>query len=97
MDRRAQIKQWLREVLENNLSGITYSAFIFGSQANHMVLSRSDIDIGIMTDKPIPDEKLAQISDAIEELPMLYKIDIVDFNKVGEPFRSVALSNTEPL
>ena len=94
-NRRAQIKQWVKEVLESNLNGISYRAFIFGSQANQSDLKRSDIDVGILADNEIPDINMFKISSAIEDLPMLYKIDLVDFKQVSDKFRSVALQNVE--
>lgn len=78
-DRRAQIKQWLKITLEENLRDITYRAFIFGSQANRSELIRSDIDVGILADNAIPAINFVRISNAIEDLPMLYMVDMVDF------------------
>lgn len=95
MYRREQIKQWLKEVLSQNLHDISYRAFIFGSQANKTELKRSDIDVGILASTPVPFTKLTKINNAIDELPMLYKIDLVDFNSVDENFKAVALKNVE--
>jgi predicted nucleotidyltransferase len=97
MDRRKQILLWIKEVLDKNLSGISYDAFIFGSQANKHVLSRSDIDVGIMSDTTIASWQLSNIIGDIEQLPMLYRIDLVDFREVDDQFKSVALQNTERL
>lgn len=94
-NRRAQIKQWLKKTIEDNLQGISYRAFIFGSQANQTDLSRSDIDVGILAANAIPDTNIVRINNAIEDLPMLYKIDLVDFNNVEEKFKLVALKNVE--
>ena len=94
-DRRTQIKQWLKTTLEDNLGDISYRAFIFGSQANRIELIRSDIDLGILAEEEIPAINMVRISKAIEELPMLYTIDLVDFTQVDEKFRSVALKNVE--
>lgn len=94
-NRRAQIKQWLKAIFEENLQDISYRAFIFGSQANKTDLSRSDIDVGILADSGIPANCWIKISNAIEELPMLYKIDLVDFMEVDGKFKSVALKNVE--
>jgi predicted nucleotidyltransferase len=94
-DRRVQIKQWLKEVLEENLRDVSYRAFIFGSQANKQVLIRSDIDVGILAAGAISPIYLTRINNAIEDLPMLYKIDLVDFNDVDDKFRAVALKNVE--
>lgn len=97
MDRRKQIITWLKEILDKNLSGISFRAFIFGSQANKSVLTRADIDVGIISDDEISMQKLAKIYADIEALPMLYKIDLVNFNEVDERFKTVALKNIESL
>lgn len=36
-----------------------------------------------------------KINNAIEDLPMLYKVDLVDFKNVDEKFKSTALKNVE--
>jgi len=95
MDRRQQIFYWLKEILEKNLNGIGYRAFIFGSQANLTELKRADIDLGILGDEPIPINRLSKINGDIESLPMLYNIDLVDFNEVEERFKAVAFKNIE--
>ncbi|RYE13959.1 MAG: nucleotidyltransferase domain-containing protein [Sphingobacteriales bacterium] len=92
--RRKQILQWLKSILDKHL-GNTYRAFVFGSQANFSNLKHADIDLGILSDMPITSIQLMQINDAIEELPMLYNIDIIDFNLVDAKFRSIALQNIE--
>ncbi|MGZ3874652.1 MAG: nucleotidyltransferase domain-containing protein [Mucilaginibacter sp.] len=94
MDRRQQILNWIKETIDENLSGKSYEAFVFGSQANQPVLSRSDIDIGILADE-ITSEQIARISAGIEELPTLYKIDLVNFNEVDESFKNIAFKNLE--
>lgn len=97
MERREQIIYWLKEILDKNLSGVSYNAFIFGSQANKSYLSRSDIDLGIITDEKLTSQQLSKINTDIEELPMLYKIDLVNFNEVDPQFKSIALQNIERL
>lgn len=97
MDRKLQIKQWLKEILDMNLSGFNYQAFIFGSQANKTELSRSDIDLGLLCDTNIPLENISRIHIAIEQLPMLFNVDVVDFYDVDQTFKNVALNNVEYL
>ena len=96
MDRRKQILFWIKEILDKNLAGVSFDAFIFGSQANRTSLIRSDIDVGIIADG-ITAYQLSKINAAIEELPMLYKIDLVNFMEVDAQFKSVALKNVEKL
>jgi predicted nucleotidyltransferase len=97
MERRQQIIYWLKEILDKNLSGISYNAFIFGSQANKAVLSRSDIDVGIMSEDKITAFQFSKINEDIENLPMLYKVDLVNFKEVDPQFKSIALKNIERL
>ena len=89
--------KWLKEILDKNLSGISFNAFIFGSQANKLVLGRSDIDIGILAKDKIPLKNMAKITADIEQLPMLFNVDLVDFNEVDAQFKAVALKNIEEL
>ena len=96
MERRKQILFWIKEILDKNLADVSFDAFVFGSQANKTSLIRSDIDVGIIAED-ITAYQLSKINAAIEELPMLFKIDLVDFMKVDSQFKSVALKNVEKL
>jgi len=97
VERKQQIRSWLKEILEKNLQGITFNAFIFGSQANQATLTRSDIDVGIQSDEWITPLQLSNIIGEIEQLPMLYRIDLVNFKEVDDQFKAIALQNTERL
>ena len=88
---------WIKQVLDKNLSDISYRAFIFGSQANKTTLGRSDIDIGITSNDNITSLQLSNIQADMEQLPMLYKIDLINFSEADDQFKSVALKNTETL
>ena len=72
-----------------------YKVFIFGSRASGKGDERSDIDIGIQGLQKIPLEAMAKIREEIEELPILYKIDVVDFTDASEQFKQVALKSVE--
>lgn len=67
-----------------------YQVFIFGSRATGKGDDRSDIDIGIEGDQPVPPSILVNIKNDIDQLPILYKIDVVDFARVSSQFRDVA-------
>ncbi len=87
----------IRGVLDQHLAGTAYRAFLFGSQANQPELKRSDIDVGIWPEATLSGSTLGAILMDLEELPMLYPVDVVDFSRARESFRQVALQNTEPL
>jgi len=57
--------------------------------------SRSDFDLGVVGDTPLPLEDFFAIQDMLDELPTLYRIDWVDFARVSERFRAQALKNAE--
>ena len=72
-----------------------YKVFFFGSRVSGKRSERSDIDIGIEGPKPIPLEILTEIKSKVDELPTLYRIDIVDFKSVEKDFYRVAKQNFE--
>jgi predicted nucleotidyltransferase len=72
----------------------TYRLFLFGSRADDNFENTSDIDIGIIPDNPISPLKMANIQDKIDQIPTLLKIDLVDFNTVGDSFKTIALKHT---
>ena len=72
-----------------------YKIFVFGSRVSGKGDERSDIDIGIKGPQEIPLASMAKIREEVEELPILYKIDVVDFANVSEQFKKIALKNAE--
>lgn len=71
--------------------------FLFGSRATGRAGSRSDIDVGIDLGHAIAPDVLAALRDAFDELPILQKVDVVDFSTVDEAFKFVALQQTTNL
>lgn len=84
----------IRQVAASYLSG-NYSVFLFGSQVGSSELKRADIDVGIETEKPLSNLQESLIWNALEDLPTLYKFDLVDFKKADEKFKKIALKNIE--
>lgn len=84
-------------VLEKHMNLETHKVFFFGSRVDGTSNERSDVDIGIEGEKALSGSTLAEIRNEIEELPILYSIDIIDFRKCSEDFRKVASAHTEPL
>lgn len=72
-----------------------YRAFFFGSRIRGDNFPRADIDIGIIGPKKISASAKLNIQRDLENLPILYKIDLVDFNAVPDNFKRQALKNVE--
>lgn len=96
MTRKEEIKSMIRQVITNHLSG-NYNAFLFGSQAGLPELKRADIDVGINAERPLTNREETLIWVDLEDLPTLYKFDLVDFKKADDSFKKVALQNIEML
>lgn len=86
----------IRKVVDTHLSG-NYKVFIFGSQAGLAELIRSDIDVGIDAGRPLTLREQSQIWVDLDEMPTLYKFDLVDFCKVEDSFKSIASKKIEML
>lgn len=65
--------------------------YLFGSQATGEARHYSDIDIAIDAGKPLPNVVTYEIKSVLEAAHILYKFDIVDFNKVGNDMKESIL------
>lgn len=71
--------------------------FVFGSRATGRAGLRSDIDLGIDLGHAIAPEVLAALRDAFDELPIMQKVDLVDFSGVDDAFKAVDLQQIASL
>ena len=95
MNREDQILDWIREGLLNfsaELCGC--KVILFGSRAHRSHRARSDFDIGIIGNSPLSQKTFYQISDFLDSLPTLYKIDWVDLNRATAKLRDNALEKS---
>lgn len=95
MSREDQILNWIREGLlryADELSG--YQIVLFGSRARRNHRERSDFDVGVIGEEPLPLKTYYQISDFLESLPTLYRIDWVDLNRAMVKLRENALKHS---
>ena len=90
-----KLKKEILEIAGRYLNLGDYKIFFFGSRVKGDNFPRSDIDIGIEGPKPISVKAKLDIKEELENLPILYKIDFVDFKNVSEKFKKIALENLE--
>lgn len=69
--------------------------FYFGSRVKGTSNKRSDIDLGLDSKEKISAADKFNIIDELENIPILYKIDLVDFSIVSPDFKKEALKNIE--
>lgn len=92
-----RLKKEVLDIAAKYLQLTKYRIFFFGSRVSAEGDERSDIDIGIEGKNEIPSAVMAHIREDLEKLPILYKIEIVDFKNVSPDFRKVAFNNIEPI
>ncbi len=91
------LKIEILQIFRRYLDLTNYKIFFFGSRVNGKGNERSDIDVGIIGPDKISASTFFKVEEEISELPVLYKIDLVDFKTVPEEFKEIALKNVEYL
>jgi len=79
----------IKSIIFQFLNRKTDKVFLFGSRAIGNGRKFSDIDIGIKSSRPISSKTMFEIEEAFEESQIPYTVDVVDFSKVAERFKSV--------
>ena len=92
-----KLKKEILAIIGEYLDLKKYKVFFFGSRVEGKGNERSDIDIGIEGPEGILLGIMAQIQENIDNLPILYKIEVVDFKNVSPDFREVALQYIESI
>ena len=72
------------------VSDRAYRVVLFGSWAMGNAGERSDIDIGIEGPAPVDSAVMCMIREAVETLPTMYTVDVVDLRRVDPSFRALA-------
>jgi len=74
-------------IVKNILSKYPYTFYAFGSRARGNPKPLSDLDLCFFDTIPI--NVLAHIDEDFEESDLPFKVDIVDWNKCSETFRTM--------
>ena len=61
--------------------------YLYGSRARGTHAKLSDIDIAINTNKKIPIEEIGELKSMLAASNILYKIDIVDYNRISDEMK----------
>jgi predicted nucleotidyltransferase len=91
------IEKTIKETVFKFLNPRKHRVFIFGSRATGRANKFSDYDIGILSKKPLPFDRLAFIEEAFEESNLPFRVDIIDFSLVSPRFRKIALAKFKRL
>jgi predicted nucleotidyltransferase len=70
-----------------------YTVWAFGSRVTGTAKTYSDLDIAILTDQPLPIERMATITDAFDESDLPIRVDVVDWAVTSVSFREIIRQN----
>jgi uncharacterized protein len=90
-----KLKKEILEIIGKYLDLNLYQVFFFGSRVKGDNFPLADIDIGIEGPKKITAGIKLEIEEKINELPTLYKFDVIDFKEVSGRFKKQAKKNIE--
>lgn len=81
--------QWrvLQAILEQYVP--QYEAWAFGSRTDNTARPYSDLDIVIVTSHALPLADLAALKEAFSESDLPWKVDVLDWATISEPFREI--------
>jgi type I restriction enzyme, S subunit len=66
-----------------------YEVWAFGSRAKWTAKPYSDLDLAILTDKPLSLQQAAELRSALDESTIPIKVDFVDWAATSESFRKI--------
>lgn len=81
----------IQRILSKNLDLSKRKVFLFGSQAKGKISQTSDIDIGIYGKKPVDLLTISNLKSDFEDSNIPETVDVVDFNRVSDKFRQIAM------
>ena len=81
--------QWaiVRDLLQEHVP--QYDVWAFGSRATRHAKPYSDLDLAIITDRPLPLAVSAALADGLSESDLPWKVDVVDWATTSEMFKKV--------
>jgi predicted nucleotidyltransferase len=96
--REAQVKAMIRDTLLLFRGELAQAhVYFFGSRVSGKARERSDFDVAIDSVSPVEPRLFARIRGALDELPTLYRVDLVDLTCVSASVRAVMLACVETI
>lgn len=77
----------VRHILEKCLPG--YEVWAFGSRVKGTAKPYSDLDLAVISDRPLPIDLMADLRQSFEDSDLTIKVDIVDWAKTSAAFRKI--------
>lgn len=72
-----------------------YEVWAFGSRVAGKPKEYSDLDLAVRTDNKLPNGTMANLRDAFSESDLPFKVDVVDWSRIGDNFKKIILEKYE--
>lgn len=94
---RVTPSEWhlIEDILRRHLASTRVLAF--GSRATGKPKPYSDLDLAIVSEKPVPIDTLARLSEAFSESDLPWKVDVLDYSMTDESFQRIIQRDGIPL
>jgi type I restriction enzyme S subunit len=92
----AEQRQLVLNILRANLPQDA-KAWVFGSRATGRARRYSDLDLAIDAGRPLTLDETARLAEAFSESDLPYRVDVVDWNEIGDGWRQTILAERVPL
>lgn len=76
----------IKKTLRSTLVGAKF--YLFGSRAKGTAKLYSDADIVIVSDQIVPLEVLSALNERLSESDLVFKVDLVDWQRISPEFRN---------
>lgn len=77
----------LKNILEKYVPN--YTVWLFGSRATPHIKPHSDIDVVIMTQTPLDIHTFSELSLALSDSDLPYKVDLIDWSVIDDDFKKI--------
>lgn len=77
----------IKDILSKSVPG--NAVWVFGSRINGKAKKFSDIDLAIITSKPLSLNIMTKLQDSFSESNLPIKVDIVDWSVISEDFKKI--------
>ena len=77
-----------RAIVLAHTRGLPVEVYFFGSRATGKPRRDSDVDVAVDIHGPVPTAFLSDLSEALEESSVPYRVDVVDLSAASEKFRA---------
>ena len=95
IDLSAQELQLVKDILSKLLPGV--EVWVFGSRISGKPKPYSDLDLVLRAAAALPTERLAELAEAFDASNLSFRVDLIDWHRIGPEFQKIILDKHELL